>query len=104
TNDKPALVTGIVITSILLGALLGLAARQRGIVAPLGLAAFGLVRLWAMITDPQDSTGDAIFACVVSVLAGIGTFALLWRLPPPPPRDPAAGGAAGEAPPTSPES
>ena len=80
TNDKPALVTGIVITSILLGAVLGLAARQRWIVAPLGFVAFGLVGVWAMITDPQDSTGDAIFACLVSVLAGIGTFALLWRL------------------------
>ena len=90
TNDKPALVTGIVITSILLGAVLGLAARQRWIVAPLGFVAFGLVGLWAMITDPQDSTGDAIFACLVSVLAGIGTFALLWRLATPHAEAPAA--------------
>ncbi len=90
TNDKPALVTGIVITSILLGAVLGLAARQRWIVAPLGFVAFGLVGVWAMITDPQDSTGDAIFACLVSVLAGIGTFALLWRLATPHAAAPAA--------------
>ncbi len=80
TNDKPALVVGIVVTSIVLGAVLGLAARRRWIIAPVGFAAFGLVGLWAMATDSQVSTADAVVAAVVSVLAGIGTFAFLWRL------------------------
>ncbi|MDQ3469766.1 MAG: molybdopterin-dependent oxidoreductase, partial [Actinomycetota bacterium] len=79
TNDKPALVAGIVVMSIVFGALLGLAARRRFIVAPIGFAAFGLVGAWALSSDPQGATGPAVLGAIVSVVAGVGTFALLWR-------------------------
>lgn len=80
TNDKKALVTGIVVVSLLLGMALGLMARRRWLVAPVGLAAFGAVGAWAMDTDPQGSTGDAVVCAVVAVASGIGAFTLLWRL------------------------
>lgn len=80
TNDKAALVTGIVVVSLLLGAALGVAARRRWLVAPVGFAAFGAVGAWAMNTDPQGSTGDAVVCAVAAVLCGVAAFALLWRL------------------------
>lgn len=80
TNDKAALVTGIVVVSLLLGIALGLAARRRWLVAPIGFAAFGAVGAWAMNTDPQGTTSDAVVCAVAAVTAGVATFALLWRL------------------------
>ncbi|MBA3289325.1 MAG: hypothetical protein H0U21_15135, partial [Acidimicrobiia bacterium] len=79
TNDKVALVTGIVITSVLFGAVIGLASRRRWLVAPVGFAMFGLVGAWALASDPQGSTSRAILAAAVSVAAGIGAFTLLAR-------------------------
>ena len=43
TDDKPALVTGIVVLSLLIGAGLGLLARRRFIYAGIGFAAFGVL-------------------------------------------------------------
>ena len=89
TNDKPALVVGIVVTSIVLGALIGLAARRRWFVAPVGFGVFGLVGALALSGDPQGSTSTAVVGAIVSVIAGIASFACLWILA----RRPAAGPA-----------
>ncbi len=94
TNDKKALVTGIVVVSLILGIVLGLAARRRWIAAPLGFAAFGAVGAWAMSTDPQGTTSDAVICAAAAVLSGVAAFGLLWRLARPsaisirPPQDP----------------
>lgn len=80
TNDKVALITGIVIVSLLLGAALGVTARRRWLAAPVGIAAVGAVGAWAMQTDPQGTTADAVVANLAAVGAGIAAFAVLWRL------------------------
>ena len=81
TNDKAALVTGIVIVAIGLGAALGLAARRRWIAAPLGFAAFGALGCWAMATDPQGATSDAVVTAIVAVVAGVVCSRSCGRLP-----------------------
>jgi DMSO/TMAO reductase YedYZ molybdopterin-dependent catalytic subunit len=80
TNDKPALVVGIVITSLLLGAVSGTVAARRFLVGVTGFVAFGIVGLWAYLRDPLGSTGTGIAAAVTAVAAGIGSLAILLRL------------------------
>ncbi|HEX4983452.1 MAG TPA: molybdopterin-dependent oxidoreductase [Ilumatobacteraceae bacterium] len=80
TNDKPALVVGIVITSLLLGAVSGTVAARRFLVGITGFVAFGIVGLWAYLRDPLGSTGTGIAAAVTAVAAGIGSLAVLLRL------------------------
>src|SRR3546814_11284678 len=52
-NDKAALITGVVATSLALGAALGVAGARRFTTAVLGFGAFGLVGLWSSLTDPR---------------------------------------------------
>ncbi len=80
TNDKAALVTGIVVTSLLLGVVIGIVARGRTVVAAIGLGAFGLIGAWALASDPQGSTTTAVVAAGAALIAGVGTFAALTRL------------------------
>ena len=80
TNDKPALVVGIVITSLLLGAVSGTVAARRFLVGITGFVAFGIVGLWAYLRDPLGSTGTGIAAAIAAVAAGIGSLAVLLRL------------------------
>ncbi len=77
TNDKPALAIGIVIISLLLGAMLGAATAKRRMVAPVALGAFALVGLAAAIYDTLADGAWAIPACLAAVAAGTAT---LWWL------------------------
>jgi DMSO/TMAO reductase YedYZ molybdopterin-dependent catalytic subunit len=80
TNDKPALVVGIVITSLLLGAVSGIAAARRFAVGVVGFVGFGAVGLWAYLRDPLGTTGTGIAAAVAAVAAGLTSLAVLLRL------------------------
>jgi DMSO/TMAO reductase YedYZ molybdopterin-dependent catalytic subunit len=80
TNDKVALIVGIVVSSLVLGAVLGLAARRWWPIAPIGFVAFGGVGFWALATDPLGSTSTAVVSALVAIAAGVATFASLWRL------------------------
>ena len=80
TNDKPALVVGIVFTSLLLGAVSGIAAACRFAVGVVGFVAFGAVGLWAYLRDPLGTTGTGIVAAVAAVAAGVASLAVLLRL------------------------
>jgi DMSO/TMAO reductase YedYZ molybdopterin-dependent catalytic subunit len=77
TGDKPALLLGIVVVSLLLGAVLGSASRRRPWIGPVGFAAFGLAGVIASAGDELASTGLAVVAAVTAVLAGSVT---LWAL------------------------
>lgn len=77
TNDKAALVVGVVATSVLLGGLLGLLARHRPAAVPLGFAVFGIVGGLALATDPQGSPRVAVVAAALAVATGIGVHRLL---------------------------
>jgi DMSO/TMAO reductase YedYZ molybdopterin-dependent catalytic subunit len=70
TNDKAALIVGIVVLSLLFGAVLGRAAARRRWIGVVGLAAFGLVGLLAYLGDPQGGTGTGVAAALLAVVTG----------------------------------
>jgi DMSO/TMAO reductase YedYZ molybdopterin-dependent catalytic subunit len=81
TNDKVALVTGIVVVSLGLGAMLGLVARRRRWAGPVVFAAFALVGLVAYHRAPLTSTGLGIAAALAAGIAGAVSLELLLRRP-----------------------
>ena len=80
TNDKAALVVGIVVVSLMFGAVLGRASARRPWIGVAGFAAFGLVGLLSYLDDPLGETSTGILAAVAAVVAGSGTLLLLLRL------------------------
>jgi len=80
TNDKVALVVGIVVVALLSGAALGRAAVRRTWIAVAGFVAFGLVGLLSYLDDPQGEATTGVVAVVVSVAVGIGVLVGLLRL------------------------
>ncbi len=80
TNDKVALVVGIVVVSIALGAVLGRASVRRPWVGVAGFAAFGVVGLLSYLDDPQSEPAVGVVAAVLAVAAGIVTLFTLLRL------------------------
>lgn len=74
TNDKPILLTTIVVTSLLIGAVLGRAALTNRRRADLGFLAFGLFGAWAAQRNPFASTAGAMAAALVA--AAVGALAL----------------------------
>jgi DMSO/TMAO reductase YedYZ molybdopterin-dependent catalytic subunit len=83
TADKVVLIIGTIVICLLVGFLVGPAARKRPWVAWAAFGAFGVVGIWAGATDPLASTAGSVFTAIVSVLVGAGTLRwLLGRLPP----------------------
>jgi DMSO/TMAO reductase YedYZ molybdopterin-dependent catalytic subunit len=80
TNDKLALVVGIVITSLVLGAVFGVVARRVFWAGAAGFVMFGVLGLWAYQRDPLGSPATGVVAAVAAVVVGIGALALLLRL------------------------
>jgi len=81
TNDKTALVFGIVIVSLLLGTTLGVASRRLLAAGAIGITTFGVAGMLAALTETQPSAASAVFSAVVGVAAGITTLWLLLRTP-----------------------
>lgn len=80
TNDKAALVSGTVVLSLALGALVGIGARRRRWLPIVVLGAFGVVGALAQITDPRPVGPVAWLIAAASVAAGVGaTWFLLDR-------------------------
>ncbi len=75
--DKPALVLGTIILSLVLGAVLGVAARTRPAVGIAGFVVFGFVGLVSIGTDAQGSWAAAITASLVAVVVGVGILLFL---------------------------
>jgi DMSO/TMAO reductase YedYZ molybdopterin-dependent catalytic subunit len=82
TNDKGALVAGIVVVSLGLGALVGLLARWRRWCGPLAFAVAGLVGVLAVRADPQGPLPTGILACGLGALVGALALDTLLRLAP----------------------
>ena len=80
TAQKPALVWGIVIVSILLGAVLGWPSRKRWWVMPAGLVVFAVVGGWAAARNPLSSDGLGWMSGLVSGAFGIAVFMGLYAL------------------------
>jgi DMSO/TMAO reductase YedYZ molybdopterin-dependent catalytic subunit len=97
TRDKPVLVAGVVVLSLLFGAGIGLAARRRRWIGVAAFAAFGALGAWAGARPPNASILDAVLAGAAGVIAGVAVLAsMAWR----PARSvvPARGGATPAAP------
>jgi DMSO/TMAO reductase YedYZ molybdopterin-dependent catalytic subunit len=80
TNDKPALIVGIVVISLGLGALLGRLARRQPLLAAAGFAAFGAIGLLSYLDDPQGDPRTGWLAALASVAVGIAVLFGLLRL------------------------
>ena len=78
TNDKPILLAGIVIVSLLIGALVGVRGRTRRQAVPVTMAGFALIGGWAAARLPGSSAGWSWTSAIVS--AGAGTAVLLGLL------------------------
>lgn len=86
TNDKVALVVGIVVILALVAAGLGLATlrQRRPGVGVTGAAAFGVVGAWAAVASPTAGWGAAVPGLVGGAVAA-GAFVGLYRLTEPAP-------------------
>lgn len=74
TNDKLVLITGIVIVSLVIGALLGLVSKERPRVAVAGFVAFGVVGFVVGLTDPLSGSLLTFVAAVVAAGVGVGVL------------------------------
>jgi len=78
TNDKPALLIGIVVATLVITGLLGVLAASRRWIGVAGFALFGAFGAWAGTRNPMASDIAAVFVAIVAIAAGIG--ALFWLL------------------------
>ena len=76
TADKLVLLIGIVVVSLLIGALVGIIARRRFGVAVGAFLGFGAAATLAAVRDPAVSIGVAVIPAGLSVIAGL--VALRW--------------------------
>ncbi|NNF53878.1 MAG: molybdopterin-dependent oxidoreductase [Acidimicrobiales bacterium] len=80
--DKPALIAGTLILSILFAAGLGVISLRSRVVGVAGIAAFGVLGLIAMGVDPQGGWVYAAAVSLAAVVAGVvSLLALLRRVP-----------------------
>lgn len=78
TADKAALLTGIAIVTLAMGAVVGVAARRRFWVAVAVFGGFALLAAWAAAGDPGASMGQALVPAGAAALSGLGS--LKWLL------------------------
>jgi DMSO/TMAO reductase YedYZ molybdopterin-dependent catalytic subunit len=80
TNDKSALLTGILVVSLVLGAVIGLLAARRRWIGAAGFSLFAVLGVLAGRSTPRASLPAIVVACVLGALAGIATLNGLLRL------------------------
>jgi DMSO/TMAO reductase YedYZ molybdopterin-dependent catalytic subunit len=78
TADKLVLLIGIVVTTLVLGALVGVFARRRFGLAIGVFAAFGLAAALATSRDPLVGIGMAIIPAGAAALGGLATLRMLY--------------------------
>ncbi|MEE8336823.1 MAG: molybdopterin-dependent oxidoreductase [Dehalococcoidia bacterium] len=77
TRDKPALLLGIVVSSLGLGALLGVAAGRHFIAGVAGFAAFGIAAALAGARLPQAAAVVPVLIAVVAAGSGLAVLRVL---------------------------
>ncbi|HSM34667.1 MAG TPA: molybdopterin-dependent oxidoreductase [Anaerolineae bacterium] len=92
SNNKLALNVGVVITSILLAGLLGVAGRRRWSVALMGFGAAGVIGLLAALTRPLVEPLWAVFTVAAAIILALAALRLMlattrpaWAAAPAPP-------------------
>jgi DMSO/TMAO reductase YedYZ molybdopterin-dependent catalytic subunit len=78
TNDKPALLIGIVVTALLIGGVLGVLAASRRWIGAAGFIVFGVLGAWAGSREPLATDIGAVAAAIVAGATGIAV--LFWLL------------------------
>ena len=89
TNDKLVLLIGIVVVTILLGALVGVLARDRFGIATAVFIGFAAVASLAALNDPSVSLGVAVIPAGLAAITGLVTLQWLYGLSAEPARTPA---------------
>ena len=79
TADKPALLIGIVVVSLLIGARTGVAALTRRWIGDVVFAVFALLGALAGLRAPLTTDGGAIVAALMGAMAGAVALRLLLR-------------------------
>lgn len=80
THDKIALLVGIALVTLALGALVGVVARNRPALAAGSFAAVGGLAAMAAAQDPAVGAGAALVPGTAAALAGWGSLRLLHRI------------------------
>ena len=78
TADKGALAIGTVIIGLIAGAVVGVASLRRPWINPAAFAAFGLLGVIAVLTEPLINPLGAVVVVIVAAVAG--WFVLRWLL------------------------
>ncbi len=78
--DKLALVVGILLVSLLIGAIVGQLGARRFWVAVAGFGAFGALGLAAGLADPLNDTLPVVAAAVAAIVTGLGSLWFLYKL------------------------
>ncbi|SDZ17806.1 molybdopterin-dependent oxidoreductase [Tessaracoccus flavus] len=84
TADKPVLIVGILLVSMLVGAGLGLLARRSVALASIGLALFAVLGVAAALGDERSAAWAVVTSGVGGAVAGIAALTLLMRAAPAP--------------------
>ena len=79
TADKPALIIGIVVLSVVFGGLLGVGGIRSRLVPTIGFLAFGALGAVAAVRDPQSETLASVLVAVAVAVAGLAAFFFLVR-------------------------
>ncbi len=79
TADKPALIVGIVVLSVVFGGLLGLGGIRSRVIPSIGFLVFGALGAVAAIRDPQSATVPSVLVAATVALVGLATFFYLLR-------------------------
>src|SRR5687767_2734300 len=77
TNDKAVLEIAVALGGLLVGGLLGLAAKRDQLLAIAGFAAFGLVAFLLLLQDPLNTLPPAVLVAMVATVAGLMTLSWL---------------------------
>ena len=79
STQKTALLTGIPVTGLIVGAVTGVLARRRPLIGRLVFAAFAVVGAYAAQTDDLANPTGGVFAAVVAALTGAVALRFLLR-------------------------
>lgn len=80
TNDKPALLTGIVVGTLVIGGIVGMLSVKRRWIGAAAFLAFGLFGIWSGLRDPTVSAFGAVVVPLIAGAAGVGALYLLLSL------------------------
>jgi DMSO/TMAO reductase YedYZ molybdopterin-dependent catalytic subunit len=80
TNDKVVLLISIAVVTILVGAVVGIFARERFWIAVVVFVGFGVVVAAAALRDPQVTVAYATIPAAAAAVVGLATLRMLYKL------------------------